>query len=319
MSSGKFQATGNGRGVRGFLPVSAVLLVGLALFSAGASGRVEAAETVVDRFPGLSNGILKAARPVDLPSGVILESGAIVVKESDLLAGLKGVDPKLRTQVDNNLFFFLEQEATRQLLLDEAKKAGAVPAGKNEEVIIETFLESVAARATASDEEVSSFYDENQDMIGGAKLEEVRDSIRRLLVQQKKAAVVEEFIRDLGRGREIKLDRAWTERQFALAMDNPVDRARRSGKPSMIEFGATGCIPCDRMRPILDSLQKNHGAKLNVVFVHVREEQVLGARFGIRTIPVQVFFDAQGREAFRHEGFFPEEKIIPILKKLGVG
>ena len=86
----------------------------------------------------------------------------------------------------------------------------------------------------------------------------------------------------------------------------------------MIEFGATGCIPCDRMQPILESLRKSFKARLNVVFVHVRQEQILGARFGIRSIPVQVFFDESGQELFRHEGFFAEEEVRKQLAKMGV-
>jgi thioredoxin 1 len=91
-----------------------------------------------------------------------------------------------------------------------------------------------------------------------------------------------------------------------------------SGKPTMVEFGASGCIPCDMMQPILEKLRGRHGEKLNVVFVHVREEQILGARFGIRSIPVQVFFDRKGREVFRHEGFFPEAKVAEQLARLGL-
>ena len=86
----------------------------------------------------------------------------------------------------------------------------------------------------------------------------------------------------------------------------------------MVEFGATGCIPCDMMQPILDNLRKKYPDKLNVVFVHVREEQILGARFGIRSIPVQVFFDKDGEEVFRHEGFFPEAKVTEVLSKMGI-
>jgi thiol-disulfide isomerase/thioredoxin len=103
-----------------------------------------------------------------------------------------------------------------------------------------------------------------------------------------------------------------------LAGDNPVDRARRSGKPTIVEFGAKGCIPCDMMQPILDKLRKDYPQKLNVVFVHVGEEQILSSRYGIRSIPVQVFFDNKGKEVFRHTGFFPEEDIMVQLKKMGV-
>jgi thiol-disulfide isomerase/thioredoxin len=87
-----------------------------------------------------------------------------------------------------------------------------------------------------------------------------------------------------------------------LAADNPVDRARRSGKPTLVEFGAAGCVPCDMMQPILDNLRKDFGDRLNVVFVHVGEEQVPGARYGIRSIPVQVFYDAGGAESLPPRG-----------------
>jgi len=36
----------------------------------------------------------------------------------------------------------------------------------------------------------------------------------------------------------------------------------------MAEFGATGCVPCDMMQPILNTLRKEFPEKLNVVFVH---------------------------------------------------
>lgn len=110
----------------------------------------------------------------------------------------------------------------------------------------------------------------------------------------------------------------WVKSQYAFARDNPVDKARTSGRPTLIEFGASGCVPCDMMQPILDKLRKNYAERLNVVFVHVGEEKILAARFGIRAIPVQVFFDRQGKEVFRHEGFFAEAEVNKVLAKMGV-
>jgi thioredoxin 1 len=52
--------------------------------------------------------------------------------------------------------------------------------------------------------------------------------------------------------------------------------------------------------------------------VHVGEDQILAARFGIRGIPVQVFFDARGDEVFRHVGFFAQEKVDQQLARMGV-
>jgi thioredoxin 1 len=72
------------------------------------------------------------------------------------------------------------------------------------------------------------------------------------------------------------------------------------------------------MKPILDTLKTKYTGRLNVLFVHVREEQVLAARYGIQSIPVQVFFDKDGKEVVRHTGFFPQDKIEQELSKMGV-
>ena len=55
-----------------------------------------------------------------------------------------------------------------------------------------------------------------------------------------------------------------------------------------------------------------------MLFVHVGEQQILGARFGIRAIPVQAFFDSNGKEVFRHEGFYPQAEIEKKLAAMGV-
>jgi thioredoxin 1 len=46
--------------------------------------------------------------------------------------------------------------------------------------------------------------------------------------------------------------------------------------------------------------------------------QPYAEKFKVVGIPTQVFLDADGREFFRHTGFFPLEQILPVLKKQGV-
>jgi thioredoxin 1 len=72
------------------------------------------------------------------------------------------------------------------------------------------------------------------------------------------------------------------------------------------------------MQPVLDNLRINYPDKLNVVFVHVREEKILAARYDIRSIPVQAFFDATGNEVFRNVGFMDKKRIVEVLSRLGV-
>jgi thioredoxin 1 len=72
------------------------------------------------------------------------------------------------------------------------------------------------------------------------------------------------------------------------------------------------------MAPILEDLKAEYEGRLNVLFVHVREDPVLAAVYGIESIPVQVFFDKAGKEVFRHVGFFARDEIEKKLSELGV-
>jgi thioredoxin 1 len=289
------------------------------LFLLAVSGpRAVAAATLEGDHPGLATGMLKSAVLAPLDKDTLLIADGVTIKEPQLLAGIQNQEPKLRTQLEKNLFFLLEQEATRQILIDEARKTGIIVNDPDDSRPIQTLLERQTGSLSVSDDEARAFYEANREMVGNAAFEQVNASIRQYLLQDKKQQAVAGYIAGLGRSRNIQINQPWVQTQSRIAVDNPVDKARHSGKPTMVEFGAAGCVPCDMMQPILDHLRKNYSDKLNVVFVHVGEEQVLGARYGIRSIPVQVFYDARGQEAFRHVGFFAQEEVLKQLARMGV-
>ncbi|RKX40874.1 MAG: thioredoxin, partial [Verrucomicrobia bacterium] len=70
--------------------------------------------------------------------------------------------------------------------------------------------------------------------------------------------------------------------------------------------------------PILDELRETFGGQIKVDFVDVWKDEEVGKKYGIRSIPTQIFFDAVGNELFRHEGFYPREDIVAKWKELGV-
>ena len=90
------------------------------------------------------------------------------------------------------------------------------------------------------------------------------------------------------------------------------------GMVTMVDLGATKCIPCKMMAPIMEELKKEYEGKASIVFIDVWEHQDQGPKFGIRAIPTQIFYDKEGKEADRHEGFMDKESIVAMLKKLGV-
>lgn len=90
------------------------------------------------------------------------------------------------------------------------------------------------------------------------------------------------------------------------------------GKPVLLDLGATKCIPCKMMAPILEELGEEYAGVMEVVFIDVWEKPEAGSRYGIQSIPTQIFFDAEGKELFRHEGFISKEDILAKWKELGV-
>lgn len=91
-------------------------------------------------------------------------------------------------------------------------------------------------------------------------------------------------------------------------------------KVTFIELGSVHCIPCQKMESVMDSIKANYGKQVKVVFhdVWTAEGRPFGEKYDIKLIPTQIFLDENGKEFFRHVGYFPEGELIKILKAKGV-
>ncbi len=88
--------------------------------------------------------------------------------------------------------------------------------------------------------------------------------------------------------------------------------------PRLIDLGADKCIPCKMMAPILEELKQEYANKFEVEFFDVWKNSDAAKKYAIRIIPTQIFFDASGKELFRHEGFLSKKDILTKWKELGV-
>lgn len=106
----------------------------------------------------------------------------------------------------------------------------------------------------------------------------------------------------------------------ASAVPTPASEPATQSKPlpRLVDLGAGKCIPCKMMAPILKDLKTTYAGKMDVVFIDVWENPDAGKKYGINVIPTQIFYDAAGRELFRHEGFFGKDDILAKWKELGV-
>ena len=89
---------------------------------------------------------------------------------------------------------------------------------------------------------------------------------------------------------------------------------------TFVELGSVRCIPCKLMQPVMKDIEKDYAGQVKVVFYDVwtPEGEPFGQTYKIRVIPTQVFLDKEAKEYFRHEGFFPKEELVKILKQKGV-
>jgi thioredoxin 1 len=110
----------------------------------------------------------------------------------------------------------------------------------------------------------------------------------------------------------------------ALALKQPKTNVAGTPKtttgnlPRLLDLGADKCIPCKAMAPILAELKREYAGQLEVEFIDVWKDESVGKKYGIQAIPTQIFYNAEGKELFRHTGFFGKEDILGKWKELGV-
>jgi len=90
-----------------------------------------------------------------------------------------------------------------------------------------------------------------------------------------------------------------------------------SSLPRLVDLGAGKCIPCKMMAPILEELNEEYADRMEVQVIDVWENPDAGREYKVNIIPTQIFYDASGKERFRHEGFYSKEDILEKCEELG--
>lgn len=296
----------------------AVLLM---LMAWAAFGQVKP-PTVEETYMGLSMGPLRHAQLTNLPADILLLAGKVAVTAAHVDGAINAARASLRPALKRNGFYLLEEIGVRALLLDEAKawaKATKRDTSKErDDALLSAHLQSVGLTATVTDAEVRAFYEISKPMLGGAKYEEVAEELRSYVLARKQKAVQDAHIATLSDRVVVQVNAVWLKTQAATALDNPLDAARRSGKPTLVEFTAPGCGYCVEEAPIIEEARKAFAGRLNVVIVDASVDPVLAARYGIEPVPAQGYFDKAGKEVRFHEGFSPKEQVWAYLAEIGV-
>ncbi|HEY3309701.1 MAG TPA: thioredoxin family protein [Desulfuromonadaceae bacterium] len=92
--------------------------------------------------------------------------------------------------------------------------------------------------------------------------------------------------------------------------------AMGSGKPTLVEFGATWCPSCARVDPVIKALRKDKefSSRVNIISVDVDKSPALATKYKIQSLPVLIFLDQSGKEIKRHFGFIEKEHLLKLFK-----
>ncbi|HPN84887.1 MAG TPA: thioredoxin family protein [Victivallales bacterium] len=117
-------------------------------------------------------------------------------------------------------------------------------------------------------------------------------------------------------GKETKTELVSVVLSDSLGKSSPEKRSNKM--PKIIDFGSTKCVNCKMMATVLGEIERDYKDFIIVEFIDVFESPSIGEKYKIEKIPTQIFFDLDGNELFRHEGFISKEDIMAKWQELGV-
>ncbi|MDR2127565.1 MAG: thioredoxin [Burkholderiaceae bacterium] len=88
----------------------------------------------------------------------------------------------------------------------------------------------------------------------------------------------------------------------------------QSDKPVLVDFWGEWCAPCKDLVPMLEELAATYEGKLQIVKADLNDNNAIGARFGIRSLPTLMLF-RDGQLAATRVGAVKKAELAQFVSK----
>jgi len=104
---------------------------------------------------------------------------------------------------------------------------------------------------------------------------------------------------------------------FGNVPEKHLDEIEKLKKPLMVMVGKTECIWCESMAPQIKEILESY-PKTPIYYFDVETDILASINRNISELPVQLFYDENGKEVGRHTGYMGKEEIIEYLQNYGI-
>ena len=88
-----------------------------------------------------------------------------------------------------------------------------------------------------------------------------------------------------------------------------------SEKPTLVDFFATWCGPCQMLSPILESVSTEVGDTAKVLKVDIEKNMDFAIQYNVRSVPTLIIFK-EGKEVWRKSGLTEKNVLVESINNV---
>ncbi|GEM_PF-33923 len=221
---------------------------------------------------------------------------------------------------------FLDWVVWERILLQQAREMGLYEIVREEietgdrpetEIVLEELEFELTGMVQPTDEELRAYFEEHEEeWEEGATYDDKYAEIYDPVLEAKKQRVYNDFCDKARADATLVKNAEWLREVRSKAAD-PVRKylAEHPGKATVVDFGRGLCQACKDMEKNLEALRHETGDRFGILIVNIDAYAAAARKYGVSSIPQQIYFNADGEEAYKPDpGKAETAKIKEILE-----